>query len=166
MPAVVTPFSTIAHMTPNNGMPCAKLNVPSIGSSTKANSAVDRPSKMEGSSLKASSPTTSASGNRSLSRAVKYFSARMSACVTRSMEDVFCTISPSSSLRKRGIISRCAASRIKPAAQISSSFEIMKVPLLDRFSKRRTCIKYMTPQLMRWPRLNLNPRPKPDRPAP
>eukprot|EP01110_Echinostelium_bisporum_P013632 TRINITY_DN9587_c0_g1_i1.p3 TRINITY_DN9587_c0_g1~~TRINITY_DN9587_c0_g1_i1.p3 ORF type:complete len:64 (+),score=15.57 TRINITY_DN9587_c0_g1_i1:11-202(+) len=57
MPATVSPFTTTASMTPNSGMPEAKLNVPSTGSMTKARSASPSPCSSAGLSEHASSPT-------------------------------------------------------------------------------------------------------------
>src|SRR5690606_7341871 len=150
IPATVSPFDTTASITPKSGTPEAKLKVPSTGSIVKASSASPSPSSSASFSEHASSPTITASGKRSLSLAVMYRSAFTSASVTRSAADVFCLISPASSLRNRGMISSRAASASKSASQ-SICPSSKRMIALSCIVQRQSCeIEQLAIQQMAW----------------
>src|SRR5690606_32591300 len=150
IPATVSPFDTTASITPKSGTPEAKLKVPSTGSIVKASSASPSPSSSASFSEHASSPTITASGKRSLSLAVMYRSAFTSASVTRSAADVFCLISPASSLRNRGMISSRAASASKSASQ-SICPSSKRMIALSCIIQRQSCeIEQFAIQQMAW----------------
>jgi hypothetical protein len=110
-PATASPRTMAATITPNSGRPEAKFLVPSTGSITKARSASPSLVRSEGSFSVASSPTSTACGKACNNPLAIIRSAASSASVTRSMGEDFCRTSWADRLRKRGMISTCAASR-------------------------------------------------------
>ena len=96
-PAIVSPCSASAIITPKGARPAAKLPVPSIGSISQTRPE-PRPCSSAGSAAQASSPTIRASGSRRARPSASRSSLSLSAIVTSSSA-AFSMISCSARLR-------------------------------------------------------------------
>ena len=136
IPPTVSPPETIAAITPKSGTPEAKLNVPSIGSTTMAVSASASFDSSAGSAATDSSPTNSTPGNCAATSFLMKRSAASSASVTRSLASALVRMSLLASARKRGRISASAACASTSARALMSIVVIRVLPFPGRRNRK------------------------------